>query len=330
MKNKKILITGGLGFIGSHFVELINNYFDNSTIHVVDIYDYCTSLKTDALIRELNLNSNNDIFIFKMDINDFVLSEHYDYIVNFAAQSHVDRSIEDGNPFLNSNVNGTFNLLNQMDKYDRFIQIGTDEVYGSLSFNDKPSIETDMLKPSSVYSSTKASADLIAMSFFHTYNKSVIVTRCTNNFGTRQYTEKLIPTIIDKILKNENIPIYGDGQNVRQWIHVKEHCEMIYNLMLHGNSGNTYNICSNSSLNGNSYNNTFIAGLILEILEKDKNLITYVDDRKGHDLRYALNSDKTKRLFECKNIKIKKYDFFKDLTETVDWYVNNQKWWTIV
>lgn len=340
MKNKSILVTGGLGFIGSHFVELLLKRCNECDIHVVDILDYCVSDKTEDFLLDKERDTSNSLEVIEADINDFVFEKKYDYVVNFAAQSHVDRSISSGDEFLKTNVNGMYSLLNQVNEGTRFVQIGTDEVYGSLSFNAQPSKEEDNLEPSSVYSSTKASADLIALSFHKTHKTDVIVTRCCNNFGPRQYPEKLIPVAVNKLLKNEKIPVYGSGTNMRQWIYVKDHCKQVYDAMLYGKAGEIYNIAPSyrdlqHKILPNEINNINLVHKIIGSLynpDSYDEYIEYVADRKGHDLRYRLDGKKLRHLadrsrphqYELPHLQ---KTFERDLDDTIMWYVKNQDWW---
>ncbi len=333
LENKRILVTGGLGFIGSHFVELLLDKCSDCIIDIIDIKDYCVSDKTEDLLIDKTDNTTNHIDIIQDSIVDCELSESYDYIVNFAAQSHVDRSIEDGNDFVMTNVVGTHNLLNQFNG-TRFVQIGTDEVYGSLNYNERPSLETDLLKPSSVYSSSKASADLIALSFYTTHKKDVIVTRCCNNFGPRQYPEKLIPVVIKKLISSEKVPVYGDGTNTRQWIFVKDHCQQVYDAMLYGNAGEIYNIEPNYNKNSEINNNNIVHKIISSV-RLNKNYdehIEYVRDRKGHDFRYSLNGKKLKYLVNRSRQHQYELPYLektieRDLDYTIMWYKKNKNWW---
>ena len=323
---KKILVTGGLGFIGSHFVELLLDTCNDCIIDILDIKDYCVSDKTEKLLINKAEATSNHLDIFEANIAYWEFEDVYDYVINFAAQSHVDRSIEDGNEFVMTNVVGTHNLLNQF-RGTRFVQIGTDEVYGSLSSLDRPSLESDLLAPSSVYSSSKASADLIALSFYHTHKKDVVVTRCTNNFGPRQYPEKLIPVVIDKIEEDEQIPVYGSGENIRQWIYVKDHAEQILKVMLKGTAGEIYNIAP-SYLANSEITNIDIVNKIINICGSGE--IEYVTDRKGHDMRYSLNGSKTKRLdIKEDNLFLPGLEktFDSDLEYTIMWYKENKDWW---
>ena len=339
MHDKKILVTGGLGFIGSHFVELLYKKCEHCVIDIVDIKDYCVSKQTEDLLFEKGKESTNDVTILYQNINKYRIVKDYDYVVNFAAQSHVDRSISSGDEFVKTNVDGIYNLLKQISSNTRFIQIGTDEVYGSLSVKDKPSEETDLLEPSSVYSSTKASADLIALSMHKTHGTNVIVTRCCNNFGPRQYPEKLIPVVVKSILSDKKVPVYGTGTNRRQWIFVKDHCEQVFDIMLYGNTGEIYNIAPSyrdwdHQIIPNELTNLNIINKIIEILTKEdpNKLIEYVKDRKGHDLRYRLNGNKARFMLDRSRQQQQELPhihktFEKDLEYTIMWYKLNQRWW---
>ena len=357
----KFVVTGGRGFIGSHFVELLLKECDQCNIDVVDILDYCVSPKTADLLYDKSDNTTNTLEIFEEDINYFKFEKEYDYVVNFAAQSHVDRSIASGDEFLKSNIHGMYHLLNQVKEGTRFVQIGTDEVYGSLDSNAEQSKEEDNLEPSSVYSSTKASADLIALSHNKTHNTDVIVTRCCNNFGPRQYPEKLIPVAVNKLLKNEKIPVYGDGKNTRQWIYVKDHCQQVYDAMLYGTAGEIYNIApsyidADSGIGGsyisvntalqtlrNEVSNIDLIHQIIGLVYNPKygngyhpddygDHIEYVTDRKGHDWRYSLNGSKLRSLIEQsrdiqQELPYLQKTFASDLEYTIMWYIKNQDWW---
>lgn len=336
LENKTILVTGGLGFIGSHFVELLLNKCKNCTINILDIKDYCVSKKTEELLLERVEDSDNELNIIEGCITDtcHTISSYYDYIVNFAAQSHVDKSIENGDDFVETNITGTYKLLNQFNG-TRFVQIGTDEVYGSLDFNKNSSTECDLLNPSSIYSASKAAADLLALSFHTTYKKDVVVTRCCNNFGPRQYPEKLIPVVINKLLAGEKVPVYGDGTNIRQWIFVKDHCQQVYDAMLYGNAGEIYNIEPSYYKNSEIDNYNIVCNIIdnfRQTGEEYSSYINYVEDRKGHDLRYSLNGKKLNYLVH--RSRQHQYDFpylektfESDLDYTIMWYKKNRNWW---
>ena len=330
MKNKNILVTGGLGFIGSHFVELLHRECENCEITIIDSYAYCVSEKTEDYLWDMYKKSSNKLDIIYVSISDFKLDKEYDYIVNFAAESHVDNSIKAGDIFIDSNYVGVYELLKQLPDTTRFLQVGTDEVYGSLQFNSDPSEEYSLLEPSSVYSATKAGADLLALSFHKTYNKDIIITRCTNNFGPRQFPEKLIPVVIQKANNNEQIPVYGKGNNIRQWIYVKDHCEKIYNVLLRGVAGKIYNLAPDSEYHS-EISNIEIVDMVLTILKKPKKLISYVEDRKGHDLRYSLRDSMYRDMMIQAGQQLEfsetQKTFADDLKYTIMWYIENEKWW---
>ena len=330
MKNKSILVTGGLGFIGSHFVELLDKKCENCKVTIIDSYAYCVSEKTENYLWDMYKQSSNELDIIYVSISDFKLHKEYDYIVNFAAESHVDNSINAGDVFIDSNYVGVYELLKQLPDNTRFIQIGTDDVYVSLQFNSDPSEEYHLLEPSSVYSATKAGADLLALSFHKTYKKDIIITRCTNNFGPRQFPEKLIPVVIQKANNNEHIPVYGEGNNIRQWIYVKDHCEKIYNVLTRGTPGGIYNLAPDSEYHS-EISNIEIVNLILDNLKKPKKLISYVEDRKGHDLRYSLRDSMYRNMMiqsgEQLEFSETQKTFADDLRYTIMWYIENEKWW---
>ena len=331
MKNKNILVTGGLGFIGSHFVELLHRECENCEITIIDSYAYCVSEKTEDYLWDMYKKSSNKLDIIYVSISDFKLDKEYDYIVNFAAESHVDNSIKAGDVFIDSNYIGVYELLKQLPDSTRFLQVGTDEVYGSLQFNSDPSEEYDLLEPSSIYSATKAGADLLALSFHKTYKKDIIITRCTNNFGPRQFPEKFIPVIAHFANNNEQIPVYGKGNNIRQWIYVKDHCEKIYNVLLQGDAGKIYNLAPDSEYHS-EISNIEIVEIILTILKKPKRLISYVEDRKGHDLRYSLRDSMYRSMMIQSGDQLEfsetRKTFADDLKYTIMWYIENEKWWS--
>jgi dTDP-glucose 4,6-dehydratase len=313
-----ILITGGCGFIGTNFVR-----------HMLEKYDYHI-INLDKLTYAGNLENLEDVagdsrYTFvRGDIAspadlEGVFGRPVDIIVNFAAESHVDRSIMDPDTFIKTNINGTFNLLEMARKkgIKRFVQISTDEVYGSLGKTGAFREDTP-LSPNSPYSASKTSADILAMAYFKTYGMPVIVTRCSNNYGPYQFPEKLIPLIITNALADMELPVYGDGLNVRDWIHVKDHCAAIDLVVHKGEDGNTYNIGAS-----NERANIEIVKLVLEILGKPESLIRYVKDRPGHDRRYAIDSGKiTEKLGYKPGV-----DFSEGMRETVEWYVKNKGWW---
>ncbi len=236
-----------------------------------------------------------------------------DAVVNFAAESFVDRSINNADPFLVSNIRGAFTILDIITKQKkRMIQISTDEVFGSLSIGTAD--EQTKFNPSSPYAATKAAAELLINSFSVTFNPDVVITRCTNNYGPRQFPEKLIPKTIILAKQGKNIPIYGNGKNLRDWIFVEEHCDAVYEILMNGKSGQTYNISAN-----NEINNLEIVNKILEIMGKSSDLIEFVEDRPGHDQRYSLDSSKIKNKFGWST----KINFEEGLRKTIEWYEQN-------
>ena len=310
----KLLVTGGLGFIGSNFIlEVLKN---NSDIEITNV---------DAELHgsnKMNLSStiNNKKYKFvKGNITDKKLMEKLilenEIVVNFAAESFVDRSISDAKPFLDSNVNGVFTILEIIKKLrKKLIHISTDEVFGSLK--NKSADEEYKFNPSSPYSATKASSELLINSYRLTYDCDCIITRCTNNYGPRQFHEKLIPKVIHLASKNKKIPVYGNGKNIRDWIFVNDHCKAIFEVLKKGKSGESYNISSNAELD-----NITIIEKILEIMNKSTDLMEFVEDRPGHDFRYSLNSSKISKEIGWKN----KTLFEDGISKTIKWYEENEK-----
>ena len=310
----KILVTGGLGFIGSNFITMLLN--QNKNFEVVNIDAELPGSNPDNL-SEIS-NSPNYTFV-KGNITNRNLMENTihdcDVVVNFAAESFVDRSISDANPFLVSNIRGAFTILDICTKLEkRMIQISTDEVFGSLSTGTAN--ENSKFNPSNPYAATKASAELLVNSYIITHNSDVIVTRCTNNYGPKQFVEKLIPKTIMLAYHDEKIPIYGNGSNIRDWIHVDDHCSAVLSILLNGKKGESYNISAN-----NEIDNISIVKKILEIMGKSEDLIQFVDDRPGHDLRYSLDSTKISNELNWNT----KLSFEEGLKKTIDWYLNNKK-----
>jgi dTDP-glucose 4,6-dehydratase len=314
----KILITGGAGFIGSNYVkELISNNSTWSQIVILDSLTYAGTLANlDFALK------NERIKFIKGDIRDenllSGLMSDVHTVVHFAAESHVDRSILDPNNFVSTNVLGTANLLKFALKFDirKFIHISTDEVYGSI---EKGSwTEKSLLQPNSPYSSSKASSDLLAISYWKTYGLPVLVSRCSNNFGSNQNIEKLIPLAITNLLDDQPVPIYGDGLNIRDWLHVSDHCRAINSLLENGKPGEIYNIGG-----GTEKTNLEIVQMIIAALNKNKDFIEFVNDRKGHDFRYSVNFNKIQKYCGYNPIK----SFENAIVETVNWYQNNEKWW---
>lgn len=312
----KILVTGGLGFIGSNFIDYLVKNFKNISITNIDACFTGSNLKNQSRFKNLKNylfvkgNINNQKII-----NDLVSKN--DMVVNFAAESHVDRSITNPKAFINSNINGTFSILESIRKYDkRMIQISTDEVYGSLK---KDSANEDFpLNPSSPYSSSKAAADLLVKSYHTTYGCDVRITRCTNNYGPRQFPEKLIPKVIINAINDKPIPVYGTGKNVRDWLYVTDHCRAIQKVMDKGKAGEIYNIAGKNEIS----NNTIIK-MILKIMNKPTGLMKYVRDRPGHDFRYSLDSTKIEKKLKW----TPKYHFEDGIKETILWYLENKDSW---
>lgn len=314
----KILVTGGAGFIGSNFIRLLMSSHPGYKIVNVDTLTYAGNLDNlrgiDTDLRYTFVKGD----ICDSNLINTILEKHeIDTIVHFAAESHVDRSIADASEFVRTNVLGTHTLLNAARRHAirKFIHISTDEVYGSIpegSFK-----ETDILTPSSPYSSSKAGSDLLALSYFTTYNLPVIITRCTNNFGPYQYPEKLIPLFVTNLIDGKKVPIYGTGKNIRDWIHVNDHCRAVDFLLHKGKTGEIYNIGG-----GSEKTNLEITEKILELLRKDESMIEYVTDRPGHDFRYSLDCSKLRSLGWKPG-----YSFEEGLQDTVTWYMQNEWWW---
>jgi len=309
----KLLVTGGLGFIGSNFIlKLLEN--PNIEITNVDAELYGSDHRNLSKIK----NSNKYNFVKGNISNKKFMEEQIskcDSVVNFAAESHVDRSINDANPFLVSNIRGTFTILDIITKQKkRMVHISTDEVFGSLSQGTAD--EQSKFNPSSPYAATKAAAELLINSYSTTYDSDVVITRCTNNFGPRQFVEKLIPKIIILANKNLKIPIYGEGKNIRDWIFVDNHCDAVEMALFNGKSGESYNISAD-----NEIDNITIVKKILEIMNKSDDLIEFVEDRPGHDFRYSMSS---KKISDQLNWKITT-NFDKGLEKTIEWYLGNSE-----
>jgi dTDP-glucose 4,6-dehydratase len=315
----KILVTGGAGFIGSNFIHYWLKQNPNDQITNLDLLTYAGNLSSLA-----DIESNPSYRFIKGDIADQKLVNELvngqDLIVHFAAESHVDRSIKDSASFVRTNVEGTRALLEaaRLNGLVRFHHISTDEVFGSLGFNDPAFSEQTPYDPRSPYSASKAAADHLARAYFHTYKLPVTISNCSNNYGPYQYPEKFIPLAITNLLSGRKIPLYGNGQNVRDWIHVDDHNRGVEMIIKQGKIGETY------CLGGNSQrSNRDIVNLILQLMEKTEAEVELVSDRPGHDLRYAINYSKAERELGW----TPQYDFSTGLAETVKWYRDNKSWW---
>jgi dTDP-glucose 4,6-dehydratase len=314
---KRVLVTGGCGFIGSNFARYMLKAHPDYKIIVLDKLTYAGNPENIA-----DLKDNPNFQFVKGDICDCELINDWaakvDWIVNFAAETHVDRSITEPDAFIKTDIFGTHTILeavNANKNVERFLQISTDEVYGSIE--DGSFSEGDPLEPSSPYASSKAGGDLLCLAYWTTYKTPVVLTRSSNNYGPYQYPEKLIPLFITNLMTDEMVPVYGDGLNVRDWLYVEDNCTGVDAVLHEGNLGEAYNIGA-----GEEKTNMEITRLLLDILGKDESSIRYVEDRKGHDRRYSITSDKTKALGWKP-----KANFEQSLRDTVAWYKQNRAWW---
>ncbi len=313
----KLLVTGGAGFIGGCFVRhILNKYTDYQVINI-DALTYCGNL---ANLKDVENNPNYKFVHGNICDKKLVreLISQVDCVVNFAAESHVDNSIKNPEIFIETNVQGTLNLLQASKEIgiERYLQVSTDEVYGTLGKTGY-FYETTPLAPNSPYSASKASADMLVRAYYETYKMPVLTTRCSNNYGPYQYPEKLIPFFISKLLRSEKVPVYGDGLNVRDWLYVYDHCAAIDTVLHKGRIGEVYNIGGH-----NEKTNIEITRLILEAMGKDESSIEYVKDRLGHDRRYAISNDKITSELGWKP----SVTFEEGIKMTIDWYLNNQDW----
>ena len=316
---KKILVTGGAGFIGSNYINTILSESDDFVLNI-DKLTYAGNLEN---LHEIESKSNYRFVkgdICNSELIDYLFTKYkFTHVVNFAAESHVDRSILGSEIFFKTNVIGTNVLLEAAKRYEveKFLQVSTDEVYGSLGAEGLFT-ESTPLSPNSPYSSSKASADMMALSFYHTYGMPVVITRCSNNYGQLQFPEKLIPLMIINALNDKKLPVYGDGMNVRDWIYVIDHNKAIDLVLEKGRIGEVYNIGASREMP-----NIEIIKLILNKLNKGEDLIEYVQDRLGHDRRYAIDSSKIQNELGWSP----KFDFEIAIENTIDWYLNNKNWW---
>lgn len=318
---KKILVTGGAGFIGGNFVQYMVKKYPNYIIYNLDSLTYAGDLTKHKEIEDLQ----NYCFI-NADITDkkkiiSLFEEHkFDYVIHFAAESHVDRSIMNPEIFVQTNILGTQIILDAAKQFGitKFIHVSTDEVYGDLEFDPSTFFtENTPLQPNSPYSASKASSDLLVRAYYETFGLPMNITRCSNNYGPYHFPEKLIPLTISRVLNNQKVPVYGDGKNVRDWLHVLDHCSAIDLVMHEGISGEVYNIGGH-----NERTNLEVVKTIIETLGKSEDLIEYVTDRLGHDKRYAIDPTKLESLGWSPA-----YTFETGIVQTINWYVANKDWW---
>ena len=321
MTKKKVLVTGGAGFIGGNFVKYMIEKYPNYAIYNLDLITYAGDLT-----KHRDIEANENYHFIKADIADYETimqlfkDEQFDYVIHFAAESHVDRSITDPAIFVKTNVLGTQVLLDAAREInvEKFVHVSTDEVYGELDFDPTVFFTEDTpIQPNSPYSASKASSDLLVHAYHETYGLPVNITRCSNNYGPYHFPEKLIPLTISRALNNQNIPIYGDGKNVRDWLHVHDHCVAIDLVMHEGVNGEVYNIGGH-----NERTNLEVVKTIINTIGKSEDLMEFVEDRLGHDKRYAIDPSKLEKL-GWKPI----YNFETGIAQTIQWYLDNKEWW---
>lgn len=318
-----LLITGGAGFIGSRFAEmLVKNEIENpfSSISVVDDLTYSGNLANlESVISTPEFYFHKADICNKTAIESILIERKITHIANFAAESHVDRSIESAFEFLQTNVMGTQNLLDlaKTQGIQRYLQVSTDEVYGAIPEGSWE--EDEPLKPNSPYSASKAGADLLVLAYGKTYGMNIGITRCCNNYGQRQFPEKIIPLFVSNLIDGKKVPIYGDGNQVREWIHVDDHCRGVASVLLKGNSGEVFNIAGTDE-----FRNIDLARKIIAYFGKtEEEVFEFVEDRKGHDIRYSLTGNKSREQLGISP----GIDFETGLKNTIDWYVENESWW---
>lgn len=318
----KFLVTGGAGFIGGNFLHIMVNKYPNDQYVCVDALTYAGNMETlEPIINNSNFKFVHENICNREAIFKLFEEERFDYVINFAAESHVDRSIENPEVFLKTNILGTQVLMDACRKYGikRYHQVSTDEVYGDLPLDRKDLFFTEdtPIHTSSPYSASKASADLLVLSYHRTFKLPVTISRCSNNYGPYHFPEKLIPLMIQKALRNENLPVYGNGENVRDWLYVGDHCSAIDLIVRNGRDGEVYNIGGH-----NERTNLEVVKTILKALGKPESLITFVKDRPGHDLRYAIDPTKIETELGWKP----KHNFDTGIQETIKWNLENEKW----
>jgi dTDP-glucose 4,6-dehydratase len=321
LKKKKVLVTGGAGFIGGNFVQYMVDKYPHYDIYNLDLLTYAGDL-----IKHCAIESKDNYHFIKADIADRMVmiplfeTERFDYVVHFAAESHVDRSITDPEIFVRTNVLGTQVLLDAAKQIGvtKFVHVSTDEVYGELDFDPSTFFtEETPLQPNSPYSASKASSDLLVRAYHETYGLPTNITRCSNNYGPYHFPEKLIPLTISRLLNDQKVPVYGDGKNIRDWLHVIDHCAAI-DLVLHeGANGGVYNVGGH-----NERTNLEVVKTIINTLGKTEDLIVFVEDRLGHDKRYAIDPTKLEKLGWRPT-----YTFETGIAQTIQWYLDNKEWW---
>lgn len=321
MENKKVLVTGGAGFIGGNFVQYMVMKYPNYDIYNLDLLTYAGDLT-----KHRDIETNENYHFVKADIADrdtiipLFEKEKFDYVVHFAAESHVDRSITDPGVFVRTNVLGTQVLLDASKQVGvtKFVHVSTDEVYGELDFDPTTFFtEETPLQPNSPYSASKASSDLLVRAYHETFDLPINITRCSNNYGPYHFPEKLIPLTISRVLNNQKVPVYGDGKNIRDWLHVIDHCAAIDLIMHEGLIGEVYNVGGH-----NERTNLEVVKAIISTLDKSEDLIEFVQDRLGHDKRYAIDPTKLEQLGWKPT-----YTFETGIAHTIQWYLDNKEWW---
>ena len=318
----KFLVTGGAGFIGGNFLHMMVDKYKDDQYVCVDALTYAGNLETlEPILNKPNFKFVHENICNREGIYKLFETEKFDYVINFAAESHVDRSIDNPEIFLKTNILGTQVLMDACRKYGikRYHQVSTDEVYGDLPLDRKDLFFTEEtpIKTSSPYSASKAAADLLVLAYYRTYKLPVTISRCSNNYGPYHFPEKLIPLMIQKALHNEKLPVYGNGENVRDWLYVGDHCEAIDLIVRHGKDGEIYNIGGH-----NERTNLEVVKTILKELNKPESLINYVKDRPGHDLRYAMDPHKIETELGWKP----KYNFDTGIKVTIKWNLDNAEW----
>jgi len=316
---KKVLITGGCGFIGSNFIRYLLELGDYEIINL-DALTYAGNLEN---LSDLEGDKRYEFVRGRIEDSKLVndLCPRVDFVVHFAAESHVDRSIDDAQPFVKTNILGTQVLLDgalRSQRLKRFLHVSTDEVYGSLTSDEPPFKEDDPLLPNSPYAASKASSDLLVRAAWKTHGLPVVITRCSNNYGPYQFPEKFIPLLIINCVENRPLPVYGDGENIRDWIYVKDHCQGLVAALENGKDGEVYNLGGECELK-----NIDVVRTILEKLGKPESLIRYVKDRPGHDRRYAMNINKARNELNWAPVT----RFSSGISETIEWYLKNSRWW---